>query len=184
MCFCYCEFGHLIFTAKNSFHKTESESSIRTSMQSSMYERRYMYERRPYRRWTTLPGVWQESDIFVRAFYLKKPGYLYNMGWISFGMMLLGIVCSFKSSAFHDQITRVFDTRPGTGVTGVTETVGPVSKHHLPSSLRPNSGDVSRPNSGFTRSVSSMSRPKTAKSIFFDMASVLTEEDVGSDFSQ
>ena len=58
MCFCYSDCGHLIFTVKNSFPKTESESSIRTSMQSSMYERRYMYERRPYRRWTTLPGVW------------------------------------------------------------------------------------------------------------------------------
>lgn len=133
----------------------------------------------------------QDSDIFVRAFYLKKPGYLYNMGWTSFVMMLLGAFCSLKSSAFHDQITRVFDTRPGTGATGVTETgvaetSGPANKHRLPNhnSLRPNSGDVSRPNSGFTRSVSSMSRPKTAKSIFFDMASVLTEEDVGSDFSQ
>ena len=113
----------------------------------------------------------QNNDIFVRAFYLKKPGYLYNMGWVSFVLMLLSAILSFIGQQKQDEnSSRVFDTRPGTGVT-----------------IEPSISETqNRPHSGFTRSTSSLSRPKTAKSIFFDMASVLAEEedDVGSEFSQ
>jgi len=48
----------IVDTASTWCLEFKYKSSIRTPMWLSMYERRYMYERRPYEGWTTPPGVW------------------------------------------------------------------------------------------------------------------------------